>query len=90
VFPDADFKFYLHATLDERGRRRWLQLKESGTETNIEEVKREIQTRDKQDMERTESPLHPASDAVIIDTTNFDVDEVVEKLIKIIVGARPN
>jgi cytidylate kinase len=84
VFPDAGFKFYLDATLDERGRRRWLQLKGSGVETDIGKVKREIQTRDKQDTERAESPLHPAPDAVIIDTTNSDADEVVEKILGII------
>lgn len=88
VFPDADFKFYIDAALDERARRRWLQLKESGIEANFEEVKREIEIRDKQDKERTESPLHPASDAVIIDTTNLEVGEVVERIVKIIVVPR--
>jgi cytidylate kinase len=88
VFPDADFKFYIDATLDERARRRWLQLKESGIGASLEEVKRDMEIRDKQDKERVESPLHPASDAVIIDTTNLKVDEVVEKIIKIIVVPR--
>ncbi|HSE84187.1 MAG TPA: (d)CMP kinase [Thermodesulfobacteriota bacterium] len=88
VFPDADFKFYIDAALDERARRRWLQLKERGIEANLEEVRRDIEIRDRQDRERAESPLHPASDAVIIDTTNLKVDEVVEKIIKIIVLPR--
>ena len=88
VFPDADFKFYIDATLDERARRRWLQLKESQIGADLEEVRRDIEIRDKQDKERGESPLHPASDAVIIDTTDLKVHEVVEKIIKIIVVPR--
>jgi CMP/dCMP kinase len=88
VFPNADFKFYIDASLDERAKRRWLQLKESGIKANIENVKEEIEIRDRQDRERQESPLHPASDAVIIDTTNHTADEVVEKIIKAIEGTR--
>jgi CMP/dCMP kinase len=90
VFPNADFKFYIDASLDERAKRRWLQLKESGIKVNIEEVKEEIERRDRQDRERKESPLHPASDAVIIDTTNLTVDEAVEKIIKTVEEARIN
>ncbi len=82
VFPDADFKFYIDASLSERAKRRWLQLKESGINLSIEEIKEEIERRDRQDKERKESPLHPASDAVIIDATNLTVDKVVEKIIK--------
>lgn len=88
VFPNADFKFYIDASLDERAKRRWLQLKESGVKANVEDVKEEIEIRDRQDRERQESPLHPASDAVIIDTTNHTADEVVEKIIKAIEGTR--
>lgn len=86
VFPDADFKFYIDAALDERARRRWLQLRESGVRADIEEVKSEIRIRDKQDTERSESPLHPAHDAVIIDTTDLEIDEVVQRLIETIGG----
>jgi cytidylate kinase len=84
VFPGADFKFYVDASLQERARRRWLQLKESGIESSIEEVKSDIETRDKQDKERVESPLHPAPDAVIINTTKLTVDEAVERIMKIV------
>jgi cytidylate kinase len=82
VFPDADFKFYIDATLDERARRRWLQLKESGIKESIEKVRAELLERDRQDKERKESPLHPARDAVIIDTTNLEIEEVVDMIIK--------
>ena len=86
VFPDADFKFYLDATLDERAERRWLQLQEDGVDQSLEVVKKEIEERDKQDRERAESPLHPARNAVIIDTTNVTVEEVIGKILKTIGG----
>lgn len=78
VFPDADFKFYLDASLDERARRRWLELKGIGGRLTLDEIKSEIERRDIQDQERSESPLHPAGNAVIIDTTKLSADEVVE------------
>ncbi len=86
VFPDADFKFYLDASVDERARRRWIQMRESGRNTGFEEVKNELESRDKQDMERAASPLHPAPNAVIIDTTNLLADEVINKIIKVVQG----
>jgi CMP/dCMP kinase len=89
VFPNADFKFYIDASLDERAKRRWLQSKESGIKTTIEDVTEEIERRDRQDRERQESPLHPAPDAVIIDTTNLTAEEVVEKIINTIEEAKP-
>ncbi len=84
VFPGAKYKFYLDATAEERASRRYKQLND---ENNVEvqtyeEVLKEIKTRDKQDMERKESPLHPALNAVIIDTTSLTPSEVVVKIIK--------
>ncbi len=86
VFPDAAFKFYLDASLDERARRRREQLSQSGDAADIESVKNEIIKRDAQDMERSESPLHPAINAVIIDTTNLSSDEVTDRIIKEVQG----
>ena len=86
VFPDAGFKFYLEASLDERARRRWEQLRLSGTQIDLQIVKNEIIQRDAQDMERTESPLHPAINAVIINTTNLSSDEVTDRIIKEVQG----
>lgn len=86
VFPDAPFKFYLDASLEERARRRWKQLAESGGGGDIESVKKDIIKRDAQDMERSESPLHPAVNAVIIDTTNLTSDEVADRIIKAVQG----
>ncbi len=86
VFPDAAFKFYLDASLDERARRRREQLAQSGSDADIESVKNEIIKRDAQDMERSESPLHPAINAVIIDTTDLSSDEVADRIIKEVQG----
>ena len=80
VFPDADFKFYLDATLDERASRRWRELESASVK--VDDIREEIRLRDKQDVERSVSPLHPASNAVIIDTTNFNADAVVDKIIR--------
>ncbi|MCI0482330.1 MAG: (d)CMP kinase [Candidatus Dadabacteria bacterium] len=86
VFPDAAFKFYLDASLDERARRRREQLSQLGGDADIESVKNEIIKRDAQDMERSESPLHPAINAVIIDTTSLSSDEVTDRIIKEVQG----
>ncbi|MGI9553363.1 MAG: (d)CMP kinase [Thermodesulfobacteriota bacterium] len=83
VFPDADFKFFLEATEEERADRRYKELIEKKIDVNIsyEEVLEDIKNRDKQDRERKESPLHPALNAVIIDTTNLTPNEVVGKIL---------
>lgn len=86
VFPGADFKFYLTATTEERARRRWAQLRESGKEADLSEVEKELVRRDRQDSERAESPLHPSPNAVIIDTTNLLTDEVISKIISAVQG----
>lgn len=77
VFPNADFKFYLDASIDERARRRWLELSAIDSRLTLNEIKHEIEQRDAQDSERSESPLHPAPNAVIIDTTKLSADEVI-------------
>lgn len=82
VYPDAKYKFYLDADLEMRAKRRWSQLHESGSDANLEDISKQIEARDNQDMERSESPLHPARNAVIIDTTHLNADEVVFKIIK--------
>lgn len=86
VFPDADLKFFLEASLEERARRRCKQLRESGSNPDLLKVKNELEIRDKQDRERSESPLHPSPNAVIIDTTNLLADEVISMIIKEVQG----
>jgi len=86
VFPDAKFKFYLDATIEERAKRRRNQLIQSGNNIGADNMLKEIELRDKQDKERLESPLHPALNAVIIDTTNLIADEVVNRIIAEVKG----
>ena len=90
VFPDANFKFYLDASLDERAQRRRKQLTENGIEIDTKKLLKDIELRDKQDKERSESPLHPATNAVIIDTTNLNTDEVIERIITAVKGELSN
>ena len=86
VYPDADYKFYLDATVHKRAQRRWKQLLELGNSVDIAEVKKEIKTRDIQDKSRSESPLHPARNAVIINTTDVNASEVINRIIDIVRG----
>ncbi|NSW74755.1 (d)CMP kinase [bacterium] len=88
VFPDAEYKFYLDADLKIRAKRRADQLKEIlGINMNEENVAKEISNRDNLDMTRESCPLHPAADAVIIDTSNMTIDEVVLKIKTVIDNA---
>jgi cytidylate kinase len=84
AFPDAQVKFYLTAKLDERARRRQTEQKQKGINQTIEQVRRDILKRDKSDQGRFVGPLKPASDAVIVDTTDLSLEEVVEKLAGIV------
>ena len=77
VLPNADVKIYLTASVEERARRRCDELKAKGYDANLDEVAKEIQQRDKQDMEREIAPLAKAEDAVLLDTTDKSIDEVV-------------
>jgi len=82
VFPDADYKIYLTASLEERARRRW---SEFGLELPLNDVKRQIQERDERDMSRAVAPLVQAEDATLVDTTGLSLDEVVAELKRIVV-----
>ncbi len=83
VLPDAQAKFFLTASLRERARRRWAQLQGLGGEVSLEATLNEIRERDRQDAERTHSPLKQAQDAVSIDSTTMRIDEVVERMLAI-------
>lgn len=82
VLPKADLKIFLTASSAERARRRWLELKAKGQDLTLEEVLTDLETRDKQDTERAESPLRSAADALIIDTTGLSVDDIVCKIVE--------
>ncbi|MFN3739938.1 MAG: (d)CMP kinase [Thermodesulfovibrionales bacterium] len=81
VFPQGK-KFFLTASIDERARRRWKELKDKGLEVSLEEIKKSIKTRDERDSSRDLAPLKPAEDAIIIDTTGLNPLEVVEEILK--------
>ena len=78
VFPNADYKFFLVATPEERGRRRYKELCEKGFEGTLEEI---IKKRDEIDSNREFAPLKKADDAIEIDTTGLGIDEVVEAVV---------
>lgn len=84
VFPEAPFKFFLTASARERARRRWCELRERGVEAALETVEREIEERDERDRRRAVSPLRPAPDAVVIDTTNRPIEEVVAAMEEVV------
>lgn len=86
VFPNADYKFYLDASLEERAKRRYKQNQEKGIEMSYEEVIDNIKKRDYNDMHKEVGSLKKAKDAIYIDSTNMTIDEVVNKIIEIIEG----
>lgn len=81
VFPNADYKFFLVASLDEKVRRRAAQYGRRGERVDEESMRREVELRDRQDSERPVAPLRPAPDATVIDTDDLDVDRVVERIV---------
>ncbi len=81
VFPDADFKFYLDASVTERAKRRLAELQAQSVDTTLAAVEAEIRERDEKDATREHSPLRVAADAIIVDTTDRTIDEVVDFII---------
>ncbi|MGF1548382.1 MAG: (d)CMP kinase [Thiotrichales bacterium] len=80
VFPGADLKVYLTASLEERARRRYNQLKQQGFEVSIDDLLRDIAQRDERDTQRAVAPLRPAADAVVIDSSRLTIDEVLQEI----------
>ena len=84
VLPDAFCKIYLTASSDARAQRRYNELVEKGEKCNYDEIKADIESRDYQDMHREISPLKQADDAVLVDTSDMNIEQVVDELTKII------
>ena len=80
VLPNADLKIYLTASSEARAKRRFLELQQKGVEANFEEVLRDIILRDEQDMNRAIAPLRQAEDAVLVDTSELNLQESLEAL----------
>ncbi len=90
VFPNADFKFFLTASVQVRALRRYNELVNIDKAVNIEEIKSDILKRDMMDSSRKTSPLIKADDAIEIDTSDKNIDEVVEIILKYVEGIKKN
>ena len=87
VLPDADFKFFITASPRERAKRRYLELKETVPDADIDQIERDIIARDKTDSTREFAPLRQAEDAVLVDTTDLNREQVIELVSGMISGA---
>lgn len=81
IFPDAELKVFLTASAEERAMRRYKQLKEKGFDVNLRDLSAEVAARDRRDAERAVAPLRPAPDAVVLDSTELSIDQVVEAVL---------
>lgn len=89
VFPAAPLKIFLSADLEERAARRWRELVERGVPATLEEVRADIERRDRRDRERGVAPMRPADDSVRIDTTRLSLDEQVELVLQAVRARLP-
>ncbi len=80
ILPDADVKVYLTASVMTRANRRYLELKEKGIPCDLDEIAHDIEERDTRDMNREIAPLQQADDAVLVDSSDMTIDEVVETI----------
>lgn len=80
ILPNADVKVYLTASVETRAKRRYLELQEKGVECNLEDIAHDIEERDTRDMNREIAPLKQAEDAVLVDSSDMSIDEVVEAI----------
>jgi len=83
IAPDAEVKIFLTASLEERAKRKWLELQQKGISVSYEEVLQEVKERDERDKTRAIAPLRKAPDAVEIDTTGMTPEEVAEKIVEL-------
>ena len=84
VLPNADLKIYLNASAEERARRRWLEEQARDGQRSLAEVLDDVRLRDRTDSNRPVSPLRPASDAIVIDTSDMTVEEVVAAILQLL------
>ncbi len=84
VLPHAQVKIYLTASVETRGKRRFLELQEKGSDCKFETICEDIQKRDEQDMNRKISPLRQAEDAVLVDSSFLTIEQVVERILELV------
>jgi cytidylate kinase len=90
VFDDAPLKIYLIASAEERAKRSYKQLKQKGFDVNLPRLAADIAERDTRDSQRTISPLKPADDAIVVDTTTMEVSEVIKKIENLVQETLPD
>ena len=83
ILPDADLKIFLTASVQERARRRYLEMVQKGESCSLEQIRKEIEERDYRDTHREVSPLRQAEDALLLDTTGMSCQQVVEKIVSL-------
>lgn len=83
VLPNASVKIFLTASTEERAKRRYKELIEKGQDVDLEGIKKDIEERDYRDMNRENSPLKQASDAILVDTSNMTIEEVIDEILKL-------
>jgi cytidylate kinase len=88
VFPTAERKFFLDARPEERGKRRFQELLAKGQQVDLQQVIDQVKQRDHEDRNRPVSPLRPADDAILIDTTDLNIEEVVDTLVRLVKSAK--
>lgn len=88
VFPDADIKIFLTASAEARAQRRYKQLVEKGERVDMNALIKDIQERDERDSKRTVSPLKPAADAILLDSTQMTIEEVLEAMLSLVKAAK--
>ena len=84
VLPKAELKIYLTASVDARAKRRWLEVQGTSNEQSLEDIKKNVESRDAMDKNRDESPLVCVEDAIVVDSSNMTFDETVEHILHLV------
>lgn len=84
VLPKAELKIYLTASVDARAKRRWLEVQGTSNEQSLEDIKKNVESRDEKDKNRDESPLVCVEDAIVVDSSNMTFDETVEHILHLV------
>lgn len=84
ICPDADYKLYVTASVEVRSERRYKEMLEKGKDVKYEDILTDVTQRDKRDFERKDSPMRPADDAVMLDTSTMSIDDVFKKAVELI------
>ena len=84
VLPKAELKIYLTASVDARATRRWLEVQGTSNEQSLEDIKKNVESRDEMDKNRDESPLVCVEDAIVVDSSNMTFDETVEHILHLV------